>query len=208
MTATQLAAKAPEERRERILRATVSVIRERGFAGTRVSDIAREAGTSQGLILYHFGSLEGALAAAVTLSEAEFLRDVAAELQAAAGPLEKLRVIAELVPGEGPAVSDWQLWLELWARAIRDDAARNVRASLDAQWREWLRSILAEGVARGDFVCSDIESSALRLASLADGLAIPLALGDSSVTSGRFRDLWLGAAALEIGLPVTRLLDR
>lgn len=208
MTATQLAAKAPEERRERILRATVSVIRERGFARTRVSDIAREAGTSQGLILYHFGSLEGALAAAVTLSEAEFLRDVAAELQAAAGPLEKLRVIAELVPGEGPAVSDWQLWLELWARAIRDDAARNVRASLDAQWREWLRSILAEGVARGDFVCSDIESSALRLASLADGLAIPLALGDSSVTSGRFRDLWLGAAALEIGLPVTRLLDR
>ena len=117
-------------------------------------------------------------------------------------------MIAELVPGEGPAVSDWQLWLELWARAIRDDAARNVRASLDAQWRDWLRSILAEGVARGDFVCSDIESSALRLASLADGLAIPLALGDSSVTSGRFRDLWLGAAALEIGLPVTRLLDR
>ena len=126
MSETKLAAKAPEERRERILRATVSVIRERGFAGTRVSDIAREAGTSQGLILYHFGSLEGALAAAVTLSEAEFLRDVAAELQAAAGPLEKLRVIAELVPGEGPAVSDWQLWLELWARAIRDDGARNL----------------------------------------------------------------------------------
>ena len=54
---------APEERRERILRATVEVVRTRGFAGTRVSDIAAAAGTSQGLILYHFQSLAGALGA-------------------------------------------------------------------------------------------------------------------------------------------------
>ena len=40
-----LSAKAPEERRELILRATVAVVRERGFAGTRVADIAEAAGT-------------------------------------------------------------------------------------------------------------------------------------------------------------------
>jgi AcrR family transcriptional regulator len=47
------AAKAPEERRRRILAATVDVVRERGFAGARVADIAEAAGTSSGLVLYH-----------------------------------------------------------------------------------------------------------------------------------------------------------
>lgn len=194
------AAKAPEERRRRILEATVAVIRDRGFAGARVSDIATTAGTSAGLVLYHFGSLSGAMNEALTWLEDTFYSDLAGELEAVPDPVERLRRLAELAAGSGPGVGDWTLWLELWVRALRDDSARAARESLDNRWRAMLREVLADGVAAGTFRAADVEGSVLRLACLMDGLAIQLALGDPGMTPERFRDLWLAGAARELGI--------
>ena len=205
MAKSALAAKAPEERRQRILDATVFVIRERGFTGTRVSDIAEEAGTSQGLVLYHFGSLAGALTAALTSLEDEFYASLERDLEQASGPISRLNHMAELGSGYGPAVGDWKLWLELWVRALRDDDARATRESLDGRWRAALSDVINEGVATGDFSPPNPADAALRLASLMDGLAIQLALDDPSMTPTRFRDLWLDSAALELGIDRDRL---
>ena len=196
-----LSAKAPEERRERILRATVDVVRTRGFAGARVSDIAEAAGTSQGLVLYHFQSLAGALDAALTLLEDEFYDDLARDLQEQVGPIERLRHMADLGAGHGPAVGDWRLWLELWVRALHDPDARETRESLDRRWRAALREVIAEGAAAGDFDPLDIDSAVIRLASLMDGLAIQLALEDADMTPQRLADLWWDAAVLELRMP-------
>lgn len=152
MAAVALAPKAPQERRERILRATIAVVRERGFAGTRVTDIALAAGTSQGLVLYHFGSLAGALAASLTLLEDEFYEELERNLSEVVGPVPRLWHIAELGAGYGPAVGDWRLWLELWVRAIRDEDARTARESLDSRWRvhcaRWLTKDWPPGFCR------------------------------------------------------------
>ena len=200
MTKTTLPAKAPEERRERILRATIAVVRERGFAGTRVADIATEAGTSQGLILYHYGSLAGAFAASLSLLEDEFYEELAYNLGQVSGPVPQLRHVAELGAGYGPAVGDWRLWLELWVRAIRDDVARAARESLDARWRGALRQVIDEGLAAGVFVTPDPKAAVLRLAALMDGLAIQLALADPGMTTKRFTELWWQSAVLELGI--------
>lgn len=200
VTMASRATKAPEERRELILRATVDVIRQRGFAGTRVADIAEAAGTSQGLVLYHFGSLAGALDQALTLLEDEFYVDLERDLQEQSGPVERLRHMAELGTGFGPAVGDWRLWLEIWARALHDDDARETRESLDRRWRAALRDVIAEGVASKDFHSGDIDGAVLRLASLMDGLAIQLALEDPDMTPDRFTDLWWEAARLELAM--------
>ena len=198
MVKGSLSAKAPEERRDRILRATVDVVRDRGFSGTRVADIAEAAGTSQGLILYHFKSLAGALNAALTLLEDEFYEDLDRDLREQVGPVERLRHMADLGAGMGPAVGDWRLWLELWVRALHDDDARATRESLDRRWRSALREVIAEGQASGDFDPGDPEASAIRLASLMDGLAIQLALGDRGMTPQRLADLWWQGAAIEL----------
>lgn len=199
--ATSATAKAPEERRRRILSATVGVVRRRGFAGTRVSDIAEAAGTSSGLVLYHFGSLAGALTEALTGVEEEFYADLQSELGAAAGPVQRLRLMAELGAGSGPAVGDWTLWLELWVRALRDEGARAARESLDRRWRSALREVIDEGVREGTFRPADAAASTVRLACLMDGLAIQLALQDPGMTPPRFRRFWLDAAALELAVP-------
>ncbi len=194
-----LATKAPEERRRRILEAAVEVLLARGYAGTRVVDIAKAAGTSSGLVLYHFKSLEGVLAQALTTVEDDFYAELAADLQATAGPVERLRLMALRASGNGPAVGDWRLWLEIWVRALRDDGARATREALDRRWRTALREVIDEGVASGDFHPVDAASSTVRLASLMDGLAIQLALADPDMTPARMTELWLVAASLELG---------
>jgi AcrR family transcriptional regulator len=202
------AARAPEERRRRILEATVAVIRDRGFAGTRVIDIAGAAGTSSGLVLYHFGSLAGALTQSLTHVEDAFYGELETELESVGGPVERLRRMAELASEAGPAVGDWTLWLELWVRALRDEDARATRESLDRRWRSALRRVVVEGVAAGVFHPADVAATTLRLSSLMDGLAIQLALAEPGMTAARFRRLWLDSAALELGVPTQAFRGR
>ena len=194
-----LAAKAPEQRRRRILLAAVDVLRQRGYAGTRVVDIAEAAGTSSGLVLYHFKSLEGVLAEALTTLEDDFYTELDDALRATSGPVERLRHMGELGAGAGPAVGDWSLWLEIWVRALRDQGARATREALDRRWRSALRDVITDGVKSGEFTSADPEAATVRLASLMDGLAIQLALADPDMTPARMSELWLAAASLELG---------
>jgi AcrR family transcriptional regulator len=200
--ATELAPKDPEGRRQRILAATVTVLRTRGFSGTRVADIADEAGTSPGLVLYHYGSLEGALAAALTAVEDAYYVELEDRLAAQQQPVERLRLMSELAAGSGPAVGDWSLWLEMWVRALRHEDARNTREALDRRWRGALRAAIEMGITSGDFAPHDTADSTARLASLMDGLAIQLALGDPDMTAERMSALWLAAASFELGTEI------
>ena len=51
---TSLAAKAPEERRRRILAAAVEVLKDKGFAGARIADVAVKDG-----LIAAIGSITG-----------------------------------------------------------------------------------------------------------------------------------------------------
>jgi len=188
--AETLAAKAPEERRRRILSAAVDVLRERGYTGT-----------SSGLVLYHFKSLENVLAEALTTVEDEFYAEFETDLEHARGALDRLQHMGQLGAGAGPAVGDWALWLEIWVRALHDEGAKATRESLDRRWRGMLRDTIAAGVAEGVFVPDDVDDTTVRLASLMDGLAIQLALADPDMSSDRMSTLWLAAAAQELRIP-------
>ena len=63
-----------DERRAEILEATCAVVIERGFAGTRISDVANRLGVSTGLIHYHFDSKEQLLAEAFRYARQEMER--------------------------------------------------------------------------------------------------------------------------------------
>jgi AcrR family transcriptional regulator len=203
---TSLAAKAPEERRRRILAAAVEVLKEKGFAGARIADIAAMAGTSPALVVYHFKTLDGALAEALGSVEDDFYTDLAQALPPKASAVERLRVIGELGCDTGPAVGNWALWMEVWVRALRDGQARALRRALDARWRQTLRECIDAGVAEGAFRCADAQATAVRLAALMDGLAVQVALRDPDVPEDRMTDLWLESAAAELDIPLRLLL--
>lgn len=205
-TRTSLAAKAPEERRRRILAAAVEVLKDKGFAGARIADIASVAGTSPALVVYHFKTLDGALAEALGSIEDDFYDDLARALPPKATAVSRLRVIGELGCDTGPAVGNWALWMEVWVRALRDSQARALRRALDARWRQTLREVIDVGISEGSFSCEDPQASVVRLAALMDGLAVQVALHDPDVPEERMTDLWLESAAAELGIPVRRLV--
>jgi AcrR family transcriptional regulator len=201
-----LAAKAPEERRRRILAAAVDVLRDRGFSGTRVADIAAAAGTSPALVLYHFSSLADVLVEALTSVDEAMYEQLAADVEQ--DPRDRLAHFAALSGEGGVAFGDWQLWLEVWVRARHDDRIDSVRRELDARWRRAIREVIEAGVAAGLFTTSDAEQSALRLACLMDGLAVQVVLGDNGFSPERMTRVWLEGAAHELGTEAADLQAR
>src|SRR5580698_2240061 len=104
------------ERREQMLRAAIEVIVERGYAETRIADVAERTGTSPALVIYYFKTRDQLLTEAIRFSEdswyAENVRRMAA-IPTAAERLEDL-IAMNCLPENPEPLSYWLLWLDLW----------------------------------------------------------------------------------------------
>jgi AcrR family transcriptional regulator len=58
-----------DQRREQMLQATLKVIVERGYADTRIADVAERAGASPALVIYYFKTKDQLLTEAIRYSE-------------------------------------------------------------------------------------------------------------------------------------------
>ena len=201
-----LAAKAPDERRRRILAAAIAVLRERGFSGTRVADIATTAGTSPALVLYHFSSLADVLVAALESVEDDYYAELAAGNET--GARDQLVRMAVLSAEGGPAFGDWQLWLEVWVRGLHDERIDGLRRLSDKRWRDEIQRVVDAGATAGDFTVDDSVRTTLRIACLMDGLAVQAVLGGAGLTPGDLATEWLTGTAHELRIDPNELLDR
>lgn len=201
-----LAAKAPDERRRRILAAAIAVLRERGFSGTRVADIAATAGTSPALVLYHFSSLADVLVAALESVEDDYYAELAEGDQTDAR--DQLVRMALLSAEGGPAFGDWQLWLEVWVRGLHDERIDGLRRLSDQRWRDEIQQAVDTGVAEGLFTVDDSARTTLRIACLMDGLAVQAVLGGADLTPDDMAIEWLTGVAHELNIDANDLLAR
>ena len=183
-------------RRPAILAAAAEVIRERGLENARVSDVAARAGTSAPSILYYFASKAELLKEALTSAEERYYEDLERELIEIESAGERLIKIVGGGAGEGDY--DAALWMELWAKALRDPDLAAMRAEFDGRWRRAIADVVRYGQQRGEFGSADPETFAALLASLLDGLAVQIALGDDEVTPARAEQLSLALAEREL----------
>jgi AcrR family transcriptional regulator len=184
-------------RRPELLAAAAAVIRQRGLENARVADVAEAAGTSAPSVLYYFASKSELLKEALTSAEQRFYEDLEMRLGEMDNARERLHLIVGSSCGEGDY--DAALWMELWARALRDPELAATRAELDGRWRRAIADVVRYGQERGEFGSADPEEFAVLLASLLDGLAVQIALRDTEVTPGRVRELALKLAERELG---------
>jgi AcrR family transcriptional regulator len=184
-------------RRPELLSAAAAVIRRRGLARARVVDVAEEAGTSAASVLYYFASKAELLKEALTVTEERYYEELDVELAGTESARERLVLIVESSYGEGDY--DAALWMELWARALRDGELAATRAELDGRWRRTIAEVVRYGQERREFGPADPEEFAVLLASLLDGLAVQIALRDMEVTPERVRELALNLAERELG---------
>jgi len=190
------------QRREQMLRAALEVIVERGYAETRIADVAERTGTSPALVIYYFKTRDQLLTAAISYSDdtwyAESLRRME-EIPTAAGRLAEL-IAMNCLPGTDPEPrSYWLLWLDLWAFSPRSPGVAAVRQKSDERWREAIRSVVRAGQEAREFAPVDADDFTITLAGLLDGLAVQIALEDPQVPPQRAYEVAMRFAAGQLG---------
>ncbi len=142
-----------EDRPEEITRAALDAFAEKGYAATRVEEVAKRAGVSKGLLYLYFKTKEDLFKAVIRsivspridalidnietteLSAQEFIRGPFLAF-AKSIPKSPVRILVRLMIAEGPKHPDLVKWY--WDNVV----SRAIRA---------LRSLIEKGVAEGEF---------------------------------------------------------
>ncbi len=196
-----------EERRAEILEVTCQVVIERGFAATRVADVANKLGVSTGLIHYHFDSKQQLLAEAFQHAARQEMASLEEDLATAVNDVAKLdRVLENYTPGHDDL--DWLMWIDSWGEALRNPAMKAISQELDIEATALIERVIRDGVAGGSFTCPDPTGSAWRLAALLDGLGIQLTVHDGVITRDQLLRHVRMLATFELGLPADAFTAR
>jgi AcrR family transcriptional regulator len=187
------------QRRQEILEATCRVVIERGFAGTRVADVANALGISSALIHYHFESKAHLLAEALRWAAEADIARLRAAIDAESNALDKLdRFIRMTCPGDDEPA--WWLWIDSWGEALRTPELAVISRELDISVARLLERVIEEGVREGAFRCADPAGAAWRLTALLDGLGVQATVHDDVITAEQMLAWGRQAAAAELGL--------
>jgi AcrR family transcriptional regulator len=192
-------------RREEILRATVTQITQRGFANTRVTDVANSLNISSALIFYHFESKNRLLSEAFSYAAERDLQQLDRIRASQLSALRRLQRILSLYgPGSGPGQA-WPLWIDAWATALRVPELQAVSRRLDVHWKDIVAAVIAEGVEGGEFRCPDPVAAAWRITALVDGLAVQATVHTGVVAKATMRRWVRLVTAAELDLPESAL---
>jgi AcrR family transcriptional regulator len=201
-----VAAPAPgtaDHRREQMLRAALECIAERGYADTRIADVAERTGISPALVIYYFKTKDQLLTEAIRYSEDSWYTDGQrrlATLPTAAARVEEIVAMSCLPEADdSEAESSWALWLDLWAQAARNPEVASLRQKADERWRDLISSLVISGQEAGEFRAVDPASFAILLSGLLDGFAVQIALEDPVVGPERAFDLSMRFIADQLG---------
>ncbi|WP_336777412.1 transcriptional regulator BetI [Pantoea sp. USHLN256] len=158
----------PEKRKEQLINAAFETIGDIGLAGITLSQVAKEAGMSTGIVSHYFGDKEGLLNATMRKILRD-LRDGIAECRANA-PRQDVRaqlfaiIDANFHPSQTSANS-MRAWLDFWAASMHNSELRRLQRLNDRRlysnicWQ--FRQVMSPELAR---------KSARGLAALIDGL--------------------------------------
>jgi AcrR family transcriptional regulator len=119
-----------DQRREQMLRAALEVIAERGYADTRIADVAERTGISPALVIYYFKTKDQLLTEAIRYLENVWYADGQrrmAELPTDAARIEEIVAMSCLPEADAEPRSSWTLWLDFWALAARNPGVGALR---------------------------------------------------------------------------------
>ncbi len=202
MTDAAGAAGAADHRREQMLRAALEVISDRGYADTRIADVAERIGISPALVIYYFKTKDQLLTEAIRYSEDTWYADGQrrlAELPTAAARLEEIVAMSCLPEADPEPHVSWTLWLDFWALAARNAEVAGLRERADERWRDLISSLVRAGQEAGEFRDVEPRSFAIMLSTLLDGMAVQIALADPVVDPARAFELCMLFIADQLG---------
>lgn len=177
---------APDERRARLIEASIACLAKGGIQGFTVDNICREAGTSRGLITHHFGSKNALLAAIYATVYGKVLENLERSEEATPTSIEAL---VELIFADSFLSRDYlNVWLALWGEIAVNPALQAEHRKSYALYRERIARAIS-AFARAQRVTVDSYEAATILISLVDGLWLEQCIDQSLLSLARAKDL-------------------
>ena len=191
----QDASERTNARRTQVLEATVRVISERGADRTRLSDVARTAKVSIGLIQHYFENRDELLVSSFDFFNDLWIRDWERASRTEADPPQKLLTLLRFSAFEFENWREvqWRIWVEFWSLCNRSPKFRANYARIYDTFRRPFRDVIEEGVARGDFSPrGSVEDVVDRLTAQIEGLRVHALLEPQRLSRERMFELLLG----------------
>ena len=191
-----------DQRRDQMLRAALEVIGDRGYADTRIADVAERIGISPALVIYYFKTKDQLLTEAIRYSEDAWYaqgQSRLAELPTAAARIEEAVALNCLPEVDVEPYVSWTLWLDFWALAARNPEVAELRRVADERWRALIADLVRTGQEAGEFSPVDADDFAIGLDALLDGYAIQIALDDPVASPEKCFELCMLYISRELG---------
>jgi TetR/AcrR family transcriptional repressor of bet genes len=157
----------PEQRKEQLINAAFETINVVGLAGVTLSQVAKEAGLSTGIVSHYFGDKEGLLSATMRKILRD-LRDAVAECRAQAASDSQSQLCAIIQgnfhPSQTNAIS-MRAWLDFWAASMHQPVLRRLQRAND---RRLYSNICSQ--FRRELPLQQARDAARGLAAMIDGL--------------------------------------
>lgn len=130
--------------RERLLDAAARVFAERGYEGTKIQTIVREAGLSTGAVYGRFNSKND------LLREAVITRSLPRLASGAAADVRVADLVARAASYLGPGLTDGEaLLLETYVTARREPEVAAALADTDREWRSTVSPLVDKALLDG-----------------------------------------------------------
>jgi TetR/AcrR family transcriptional regulator, transcriptional repressor of bet genes len=185
--------------RARVLRASLSLITERGIDGVRLEEIARRASMSSGQVMHYFSSKEHILLETLAWRQRADARRRRVVLQAVSGAWEQLARYVDLYLPPSPADPVWILWAGTRTRAPHDPRVSEFLDDLVRPWHEDIARILEHGIQDQVFVLQRPADEFMTcFTALLDGLTMLYVVQKPELPRQRLVELAMTTARIEL----------
>jgi len=192
---------------DHLLEAAARTIARRGFAATRVADIANEAGVSPATVHYHFKVKQEILVRALLWAHERLINQLERAIAATDDPVARLATLIErTVPYPGVQRDEYLLEIDLWSQVRLHRQLLPAWELYDDRWMAHVTATIEAGISSGDFTTAvPAAELAERLVAMTDGLAAQTAIGSTRMPPERVRDIVLRFTAESLGVDAERL---
>lgn len=160
------------ERRKQILSAAVKIFAVRGFANTKISDIASAADLSYGLVYHYFKTKDDIFTELITQSHNHFTEALGHVSKYEASPLEKIRIFTEMVAPQEPDEE-----IACFTNII-------LQAHISARLPETIKSIIDKSISKHNEIISLLIIEGQKLGQIVQGDPQKLAFTHYSMLCG------------------------
>jgi AcrR family transcriptional regulator len=166
--------------RNKILESAKKVLAQKKVSGTRMREIAMEAGISMGTLSYHFPSKTNLLLAVLDEMQIFYEKRQDYLTSKVLDPVKKLELFSHQ---QKQLLQDYpemeEIFLDFWGHGLIDAEVREKIESMYEAWRRDMRLVFYDGIQRGEFDPGQAEIAPFVLVALLEGISLQYLINGS-----------------------------